>query len=129
MASMAICARYNIYPIKENAPDPLTRDWVDHLKEGVKPILKGKEESECCVRTCCPRYRNFAMPFHNVQVDGSLKAPGDPDRTAFTLERPYRCTCNCCCCMLSPQEMLLRDGAGKIVAHAVEARLLAVLLI
>lgn len=107
--------RYGVFPIKEGLPDPLPKEWLEHFKEDATPLLKGKENGECCERICCPFFRSFEMPFRKPGLDPSHK-----DYTAFTAVRPYKCTFHAPCCMCYPQEMAIKDQDGAVVAHAVE---------
>eukprot|EP00308_Calcidiscus_leptoporus_P001942 CAMPEP_0119353074 /NCGR_PEP_ID=MMETSP1334-20130426/2289_1 /TAXON_ID=127549 /ORGANISM="Calcidiscus leptoporus, Strain RCC1130" /LENGTH=304 /DNA_ID=CAMNT_0007366277 /DNA_START=57 /DNA_END=971 /DNA_ORIENTATION=+ len=106
--------RYSIAPIAANTPIPAqpSVEWSREFRAsaGFNPLLKGKEESECCERVCCPLFRGFTMPF----VDGNQTA-------FFTIRRPFKCDpCYCApLCLCNPQELSVEAG-GSVVAHAKE---------
>ena len=60
--------RYHITPIPAGAiPDPargtLPESWLQHFRaqNEFAPLLKAKEESECCQRQCCTPIRKFGV--------------------------------------------------------------------
>jgi len=106
--------RYSFTPIPSGTsiPNPPSSSWSADYRNaaGFNPLLKGKEESECFERICCPLFRGFEMP---------LK---DGNGTDFiTLVRPFRCDpCYCQPCMgCNTQEMNIMT-AGRQVASAKE---------
>jgi hypothetical protein len=108
--------RYHITPIPAGAiPDPargtLPEAWLKHFRaqNEFAPLLKAKEESECCERQLCTPIRKFDMAFK----DGA-------GQTFFSIHRPFRCTILCPCCVISPQELTLYDAAGIPAAKATE---------
>ena len=62
------------------APGTFSSAFTSQLRAqaSTMPLLKGKEDSECCERVCCPLYRGLKLPF----VDGA-------GQTFLTLERPW----------------------------------------
>jgi len=107
--------KYRVAIIPDNGlPQPIPDDWVSRFRDSAEcnPLLTAKEDSECCERICCPMFRSFTMPFVLAAQGGA---------TAFTLERPYHCTCWSPCCKCGgAQEMMLVDRSGTTVAHARE---------
>ena len=108
--------RYHITPIPAGAiPDPargtLPESWLQHFRaqNEFAPLLKAKEESECCQRQCCTPIRKFDMAFK----DGA-------GQTFFSIHRPFKCSIPCPCCLVSPQELTLYDAAGVPAARAEE---------
>ena len=100
--------RYHITPIPAGAiPDPargtLPETWLQHFRaqNEFAPLLKAKEESECCQRQCCTPIRKFDMAFK----DGA-------GQTFFSIHRPFKCSIPCPCCLVAPQELTLYDAAG-----------------
>merc|ERR1712217_102451 len=106
--------RYALYPISADLPDPIPSDWIGTFKgsQGA-PLLKAKEESECCERQFCGPFRGFTMAF----VDGS-------SNTFFTLERPFKFDCcwNADCCVFNQQEIIIKNAAGEISGKAVQEK-------
>jgi len=89
-----------------------TSSWSKDFRSSAdfNPLLKGKEESECMERICCPLFRSFAMPFK------------DGNGTDFiTLHRPFHCDpCyNPPCMTCATQEMSIAS-AGTTVGSAKE---------
>jgi len=114
---MTDCETKNRYsftpiPVGTTIPDAPDSGWSEQYRNqaGFNPLLKGKEESECFERICCPLFRGFDM---------ALK---DGTGTPFvTFHRPFKCDpCYappCCSCV--NQEMSM-DAAGQPVTSAKE---------
>jgi len=107
--------QYSFTPIPAGTPIPATPDssWSRSYREAASfnPLLKGKEESECMERICCPLFRGFKMDLK----DGN-------GSTFLSIERPFKfdfcyapplCTCN-------TQEMNVSLD-GVLIARAAEA--------
>ena len=104
--------RYSFTPIPLGTPVPACPDssWSKEYRSaaGFNPLLKGKEESECFERVCCPLFRGFKMDL----VDGN----GTP---FITFDRPFKCdpcySPGCFTC--TTQEMSVSAG-GAMIANA-----------
>ena len=104
--------RYSFTPIPLGTPIPAAPDssWSKEYRSaaGFNPLLKGKEESECFERVCCPLFRGFKMDL----VDGN----GTP---FITFDRPFKCdpcySPGCFTC--TTQEMSVSAG-GAMIANA-----------
>jgi len=73
-------------------------------------ILYAIEETNCCLRFFCGRFRPFDMNLHETNRDGPVVA---------RYYRPFRCAhgaCKCCCY----QEMETRDSEGRPAGSTVE---------
>ena len=107
--------RYHITPIPAGAiPDPargtLPESWLQHFRaqNEFAPLLKAKEESECCQRQCCTPIRKFDMAFGWRGAD-VLQYP-----SAVQVLHPVPLLPGL------PQELTLYDAAGVPAARAEE---------
>ena len=105
--------RYSFTPIPLGTPIPTAPNssWSKEYRSaaGFNPLLKGKEESECFERICCPLFRGFRMDL----LDGNGNA-------FITFDRPFKC--DPCyvpgCITCNTQEMSVSAAGGGTIAHA-----------
>eukprot|EP00316_Scyphosphaera_apsteinii_P001468 CAMPEP_0119343198 /NCGR_PEP_ID=MMETSP1333-20130426/106320_1 /TAXON_ID=418940 /ORGANISM="Scyphosphaera apsteinii, Strain RCC1455" /LENGTH=311 /DNA_ID=CAMNT_0007355577 /DNA_START=90 /DNA_END=1025 /DNA_ORIENTATION=+ len=106
--------RYSFTPIPVGTSIPKlpSSGWSKEYRTaaGFNPLLKGKEESECFERVCCPLFRGFQM---------ALKDGAGTD--FITLDRPFKCDpCYCAPLMMCQQQEMSISTAGRQVANAKE---------
>lgn len=101
------CVKRNKYKIAALA-DPSNPDFTDKFEESsfkaLPQVFTAKEESSFLCRICCQKWREFKMTV-------TAEKPGE-DPVAYTFERPFKCTMLCCCVMLFPQELTVKDHAA-----------------
>ena len=69
--------KYHIVQIPGGTDVPIapTGDFNTQWREQSKaaPLLKAKEQSECCERICCPLFRSFTMEFKVQRCAGDAR--------------------------------------------------------
>ena len=105
--------RYNVTPIPLGTqfpqPGSMSSDWTGgyRAQAGAVPILKAKEESECCERVCCPLFRGFSLPWKDV--NGSVFLTMDRD-CAF--DPCYSPPAFACC----KQTLSVKNAQGSLIS-------------
>jgi len=107
--------QYSIAPIVRGAelPEELSSAYTYPLRAALEEmhVLRAREVSTRCQRTCCPLYREFQMDFKDSNYDGY-----------FSIERPF--VFEPCCCwpmaFLRSQNLSITDKGGKIISKAFE---------
>jgi len=108
--------KYKVAAMPEGLGDEAD-NWEDKtFKKALKkaPLFTLKEKSEFLPRLCCGSWREFT-----IAVTASKKAGGSKERIA-EFKRPFKCTMNCGCCMLNPQEISAEDKDDKILGRTVQ---------
>mmetsp|Transcript_1113 Transcript_1113/g.2416 ORF Transcript_1113/g.2416 Transcript_1113/m.2416 type:complete len:262 (+) Transcript_1113:34-819(+) len=62
------------------------------------------EESTCCCRQFCGPWREFSMDILDARKEKLL-----------VLERPFKCTILCGCCLINPQELHVKTAGGMLL--------------
>ena len=104
--------KYNIVPLITPIPAQVGSAYTRPLRDASNaPLLKAKEESECCERVFCPLYRGFQMNFADAQ-----------QTTFFSIERP--CVFEFCPCWgcfhTQEQNLSIKDRSGQLLYKARE---------
>jgi len=104
------CEQRNMY--KMSSIQPLTGDACPDDKEfkAMPTLMTAHEESSCCCRFWCQSWREFKMTLSGVAADGRTYS-------YMILDRPFRCTMCCVCCLLNPQVIFIRDATGQPIGQ------------
>jgi len=97
LKNLCVCTLKNEYdlgnfPMNMNPQEA----WPDSVFKQSRGLMYASEQSECCDKVCCGRYRAFTM--HTYY--GS-----DAGQEVLTYSRPFKCPLICCCVMPWPQEI------------------------
>jgi len=109
--------RYNVVPIPAGtrfpSPGRMDSDWTGQFRAqaGDFPLLKAKEESECCERVCCPAFRSFKLPWKDAT-----------GQTFLTMDRKSGSPCLCDPCFAPPayscfaQRLSVSNAQGNLIS-------------
>lgn len=107
--------KYGVSMLPPDGGDPALwedKTFMKQLKRG--HLLSLKEESECCNRQCCRPWHTFS-----IKVKGGDATTADGVSLA-EFDRPFKCTCVCCCFLLNPQVLTISikgQETGRVVQH------------
>eukprot|EP00210_Caulerpa_lentillifera_P001396 g1343.t1 len=87
------------------------RDFENHEFENMPTMFEAREDSSICCRLCCANNREFKLGLFPPDVPRNPRWPDTP--SLLTIDRPFRCSICCFCCMLNPQEVQVTSGAGQ----------------
>ena len=116
--------QYSIAPIVRGAelPEELSSAYTYPLRAALEEmhVLRAREVSTRCQRTCCPLYREFQMDFKDSNYNGY-----------FSIERPF--VFELCCCwpmaFLRSQNLSITDKVSNFQHALRKARYLLLLTV
>jgi hypothetical protein len=103
--------------IKPHDKGDAPQEWEDEtFKKALKHghILSMKEESDCCQRQCCRPRHSFTI---KVKGGNDTKMDGE---TLAEFDRPFKCTCICCCTLFNPQVLTAALKGGKVTGRVIQ---------
>jgi len=104
--------KYKIAKLTDLENADFIEGWNDKEFKKQPHVFTAKEESSCFCRVCLMNMREFDMEIKAEQ-------PGK-DPVAYQLHRPFKCTLNCCCFLLNPQEIQVNDDSGNNIGKVVQ---------
>eukprot|EP00210_Caulerpa_lentillifera_P001397 g1344.t1 len=87
------------------------RDFENREFESMPAMFEARKDSSFCCRICCANNREFKLGLFPPDTPRHPQWPETP--SLLTIDRPFRCSINCICCMLNPQEVKVTSGTGQ----------------
>lgn len=116
---LPVFEKRNKYKISAIPPNLGAKNPSDAEFNALPSYLEAREQSSCCCRFMCANMREFKMGFF---PGGTPTAPHWPETEPplLTIDRPFKCSILCCCCMFWPQELSISSAEGRHLGKIVD---------